>query len=75
MALMLTYVFEAVQVLVALSTNVALEGLLLLHTKSTRVRRARFRINNREGTVAVLMQLLGRMSMGLVVPGSIVSGT
>lgn len=70
-----TYVFETVQVLVALAANIALEGLLLLHTQSTGVRRARFWIDNREGTVAVLMQLLGRVSMGLVVPGSIVSGT
>jgi hypothetical protein len=70
-----TYVFEAVQVLVPLSAHLTLEGLLLLHAQSTRIRGAGLGIDDGEGTVAVLMQLLRRVAVGLVVPTVIVVNT
>lgn len=41
-----TYIFEAVQVLVALATNIALVWLLLLHSEGARIRGGRLWIDD-----------------------------
>ena len=51
-------VLQTVKVLVTLTTDFAAVRLLLLHAEGTRIRGRRFRVNNREGTVGVVMQLL-----------------
>lgn len=53
------YVFETVKVLVPLSANVALEGLLLLHPQGAGIGSAGLWVDYRESAVAVFMQLLG----------------
>lgn len=62
-----TYVFQSVQVLIALATNIALVWLLLLHTKSARIWRRSLWVDDRESSITVLVQLLSLMTMGLMV--------
>lgn len=50
-----SYVFEPVEILVALAADVALEGLLLLHSESPRVGGRGLGVNDGESAVAVLM--------------------
>jgi len=64
---MRTMVLEAVEVLVALATNVATIWLLFLHTNGTRVWYRRQGIDNRESAIVVLFELLILMAMLLVV--------
>ena len=50
-----TYIFESVQVLVSLTADLALVWLLLLHAERAWVWRRCLRIDDRKGTVTVLM--------------------
>lgn len=61
------YVFQAVQILVTLATNVALIWLLLLHAECAGIGRRCLGIHNGESPIAILMELLSLMSMRLVV--------
>lgn len=61
------YVFEAIQILISLPASLAVKGLLLLHTKSAGVRGTGLGVDNGEGTVAVFVQLLRLVAVGLVV--------
>ena len=63
-----TYIFESVQVLVPLVAVLALMGLFLLHAQGARVWSRSLRVDNREGAVAILMQLLSGVAVRLVVP-------
>ena len=67
------YVFETIQVLVPLPTGLAVEGLFLLHAKCTGIRRTRFGVHDRESAVSVLVQLLGLVTMCLMVPKTEIS--
>jgi hypothetical protein len=67
------YIFESVKILVALATNLAFVRLLLFHTQSTRVRGRCFWIYNREGTISILMQLLGLVTVCLVISVSLLA--
>jgi len=60
-------VFETVEVLVSLATYFATVRLLLLHADGAGVWNGRQRIDNREGTVVVLLELLVLVTMLLVV--------
>lgn len=51
----LAYVFETVEVLVALATDLALEGLLLLHAESSGIRGRGLGVDDGECAVAVLV--------------------
>ena len=51
-------IFQTVQVLVSLAAVVALVWLLFLHSKSSGVGGRGFWIDNREGTVCVVLQSL-----------------
>jgi hypothetical protein len=62
-----TYIFQTVQVLIALSADIALVWLLLLHTKSSRVWGRSLGVNDRKRAIPVLVELLGLMSVCLVV--------
>lgn len=62
-----TYVFETVEVLVPLAADITLERLLLLHAQCPRVWSASLGVDDGKGAVAIFMQLLGGMSMRLVV--------
>lgn len=66
-----TYVFQPVQVLVALSACLAAKRLLLFHTQGSWIRRTCFGVDNRESAVTVFMQLLSLMTMRLVVPRAV----
>lgn len=66
---MVTYIFESVQVLVPLTADLALVRLLLLHAECARVWRRCLRVDDGEGAVAVLMQLLRLVTVRLVVSG------
>ena len=63
-----TYVFQTVEVLIPLVAVLALMRLLLLHSSLTRVRSRRLRVDDREGAVPILMQLLVLVAVLLVVP-------
>ena len=63
-----TYVFQTVKVLIPLVAVLALMRLLLLHSSLTRVRSRRLRVDDREGAVPILMQLLVLVAVLLVVP-------
>jgi hypothetical protein len=63
-----TYVFETIEVLIPLAANFALERLLLLHTQRAGIRSTSLWVDDGEGTITILMQLLGWVTMGLVVP-------
>lgn len=63
-----TYVFEPIQILVALSTDFTLEGLLLLHTERPGIGSAGFRVDDRERAITILVQLLCRMPVGFMIP-------
>lgn len=63
-----TYVFQPVQVLVPLATDVAFVRLLLFHAKSSRIRCRGLGVNNRECAITIFMELLSLVAMGLVVP-------
>ncbi len=63
-----THIFEPVQVLVPLAAEVAFVWLLLLHAQGARIRSARLRVDNGESAIPVLVQLLGGMAVSLVVP-------
>lgn len=67
----ITHVFEAVQILVTLSTNVTLIRLLLLHTQCSRIWCRGFWVDNRECSISIFMQLLSLMSVCLVISGKI----
>jgi hypothetical protein len=58
-----TVVFEAVEILVSLTTCVAPIGLLLLHANRARVRYRSQRVNNGKGSVLVLFELLVLVTM------------
>jgi hypothetical protein len=62
-----TYVFQAVEVLVPLAACFAVERLLLFHTEGTWIRSTSLWVNDRKGSVAVLVQLLGLVTVSLVV--------
>jgi hypothetical protein len=62
-----TYIFEAVEVLVSLIADLTRVGLLFLHAKSTRVWYTRVWVDNGESAVLVLVQLLVRVSMSFVI--------
>lgn len=49
------YIFQTVQVLISLATDVALVRLLLLHSQSTGIRSGRLGIDNGKCSIAVLM--------------------
>lgn len=66
---MVTYIFESVQVLVPLTADLALVRLLLLHAECARVWRRCLRVDDGEGAVAVLVQLLRLVTVRLVVSG------
>lgn len=51
-------VFEAVEILVALPAHITLEGLFFFHPEGARIGREGLRIDDREGTVQVLVKLL-----------------
>lgn len=51
-------IFETVKVLVTLAAVFATIRLLFLHTEGTGVGRRGFGVNNREGTVRVIVELL-----------------
>lgn len=55
---MLTVVFQSVQVLVTLATDLAAVWLLFLHTDGTWIWNRGGRVNDRKGTVRVLLKLL-----------------
>lgn len=65
-----TYVFEAIQVLVAFATDVTLEGFLFLHAKGAGIGCRGLGVDNGERAIAVLVQLLACVTMSLVVPES-----
>ena len=62
-----TYIFEAVQIFIPLSADFTFVGLLLLHAKSTRIWCVRVRIDNGEGPIGIIVELLCLMSMSFVV--------
>lgn len=51
-------VFKAVEILISLPTNFTAIGLLLFHSECSRVRGRRLRIDNGEGPISVIVQLL-----------------
>jgi len=59
----LTVVLETVQVFVALATNFAAVGLLLLHADGPRVGNRGCRVNDGKGAVGVLLELLILMAV------------
>lgn len=63
-----TYIFKPIQILVALSTNFALEGLFLLHTERPRIGSAGLGVDNGECAITILVQLLCGMPVGFVIP-------
>ena len=63
-----TYVFQTVEVLIPLVAVLALMRLLLFHSSLPRIRRGRLGVNDREGAVSVLVQLLILVAVLLVVP-------
>ena len=64
----LLVVFQAVEVLVPLAADVALEGLLLLHAQGAGIGCRGLRVHDGEGAVAVLVELLRVMSVLLMIP-------
>ena len=67
----ITYVFQPVQILVAFATNLTFVRLLLLHTKSAWVGGRGLRINDRKGTISILMQTLCLMTVSLVISATV----
>ena len=68
-----THIFEAVEVLISLIAHLTRVGLLLFHTKSSRIWNTRVGVNDGKGTIFVLVQLLVGVSVSLVVSGGSVS--
>lgn len=68
-----TYVFETVEVLVTLAADLTLIWLLLFHAESAWVGRRGFRVDDGESAIAILMQLLGLVTVSLVVSVHMVS--
>lgn len=64
---MLLMIFETIQVLVTLSADFALEGLLLFHAHRTGIWCTCLRVDDGERTVSVLVQLLCGMAVCFVV--------
>lgn len=64
----MTYVFQAVKVLVTLAAGFTAERLLLLHAQRSRIRSTGLRVDDGKGTVSILVQLLCLVTMCLVVP-------
>ena len=62
-----TYIFETIQVLVALSADFALIWLLLFHAKSSGIWGMCVRINYRESSIGIIVQLLGLMAVSFVI--------
>jgi hypothetical protein len=65
-----TYIFQPIQILVSLATGFTVERLLLLHAQSSWVGGTSLWVDNREGTVAVFVQLLSLVAVCLVIPRS-----
>lgn len=65
-----TYVFQTVQVLVPFAASLAAERLLLLHAQGAGIGSASLGVDDGEGPIAVLMQLLRLMAMSFVVSRS-----
>jgi hypothetical protein len=65
---MRTNVFEAIQVLVALATDITAEWLFLFHAQGSRIGGACLRVDNRKRAVAIFVQLLSLMPMRFMIP-------
>jgi len=68
---MRSMILQTVKVLVALATDFAAIGLLLLHADSARVWNGRQRVDDRKATVVILLELLVLMAVLFVVFQSI----
>jgi hypothetical protein len=51
----MTHVFEAVEILIPLTADIALKRLLLLHAHSAGVRSRRLRVDYRKGPITVFV--------------------
>ena len=65
--MVLTYIFQAVQILVAFATDLAFVRLLLFHTECAWIWCRGFRIDNGECSVAIFVEALCLMAMSLVI--------
>ena len=53
--LKITYIFQSIQILISLATDIAFVRLLLFHAESSRVRGGGFWVHNREGAVSIVV--------------------
>ncbi len=67
-SLRMTYVFQPIQILVSLATDIAFVRLLLFHAESSWVGGRSLRIHDRKRAVSILMQLLRLVTVRLVIP-------
>jgi uncharacterized membrane protein len=61
------YIFESIEILVALIAVFALVGLFLLHAHFTRIRCGCLRVDDGEGSIPVFVQLLGLVTVLFVI--------